>query len=65
MIGFEGLAEHPEENDTRNPFEVDQVRNGICRNNTIYNISTEGNSYYTPDDAVMEIYEKEKRKEGI
>ena len=54
MIGFEGLAMHPEENDTKNPdtknpYEVDQVRNGICRNNIVYNISTEGNSYYFED----------------
>ena len=54
MIGFEELAKHQEENktenpDTKNPFEVDQVRNGVCRNNIIYNISTEGNPAYFED----------------
>ena len=55
MIGFEELAKHPEENDTKNPdtknpFEVDQVRNSICRNNIIYNISTEGNVFADIED---------------
>ena len=49
MIGFEGLAMHSEENTDKNPYEFDQTRNGICRDNLIYNISTEGNSYYFED----------------
>ncbi len=49
MIGFEGLAEHPGEAGSRNPYDVDQVRNGICRDNVIYNISTEGNPAYYED----------------
>ena len=47
MIGFEGLAMHPEGD--ANPYEVDQVRNGICRENVIYNISSEGNEAYYED----------------
>lgn len=49
MIGFEELAKHPDENTAVNPYEVDFVRNGICRDNVIYNISTEGNSEYLED----------------
>ena len=49
MIGFEGLAMHPEEDSSRNPYDADQVRNGICRDNVIYNISTEGNPAYFED----------------
>ena len=34
---------------SRNPYDMDQVRNGICRDNVVYNISTEGNPYYYED----------------
>ena len=34
---------------SRNPYDADQVRNGICRDNVVYNISTEGNPYYYED----------------
>ena len=46
MIGFEGTASHQDETGGVNPYEVDYVRNGICRDNVIYNISTEGNEAY-------------------
>ena len=49
MIGFEGYAVHPDEDGDRNPYEVDQVRNGICRENVVYNISSEGNPAYFED----------------
>lgn len=49
MIGFEGTAKHPDDGGSANPFEVDQVRNGICRDNVVYNISTEGNVAYLED----------------
>ena len=49
MIGFEGTAKHSEEDSTGNPYEVDLARNGICRDNVVYNISTEGNSAYYED----------------
>ena len=49
MIGFEGTAKHSEEDSDRNPYEVDQARNGICRDNVVYNISTEGNPAYYED----------------
>lgn len=49
MIGFEGLAKHPTEDDGSNAYESDMVRNGVCTNNVIYNISTEGNSAYFED----------------
>ena len=49
MIGFEGLAKHPEEDSSRNPYEVDMARNGICRDNVVYNISTQGNKAYYED----------------
>ena len=49
MIGFEGYAVHPDEDGGRNPYEVDQARNGICRENVIYNISAEGNPAYFED----------------
>ncbi|MBQ6370715.1 MAG: hypothetical protein IJJ21_03935 [Firmicutes bacterium] len=47
MIGFEGLAMHTDGD--ANPYEVDQVRNGICRENVVYNISSEGNEAYYED----------------
>ena len=50
MIGFEGLAKHPghenEKNPGNNPYEADMARNGICRDNLIYNISSKGNPAY-------------------
>ena len=58
MIGFEGWAMHPDDATgnpdgtaagSRNPYDADQVRNGICRDNVVYNISTEGNPYYYED----------------
>jgi parallel beta-helix repeat protein len=39
MIGFEGTAS-----------ANDQVRNGVCRGNTVYNISCEGNAGYSSGD---------------
>ena len=49
MIGFEGTAKHPDAADGANPYEVDQVRNGVCRDNVVYNISSEGNPAYFED----------------
>ena len=49
MIGFEGLAMHPDDENGGNPYEADQVRNGICRDNLVYNISSEGNEAYFED----------------
>ena len=49
MIGFEGPAMHPDESDGRNPYEADFVRNGVCRDNIVYNISSEGNPAYFED----------------
>ena len=49
MIGFEGLAVHPDKDSGRNPYEADQVRNGVCRDNVVYNISSEGNDAYFED----------------
>ena len=49
MIGFEGTAKHPDRSGGRNPYEADQVRDGICRDNVIYNISAEGNPAYYED----------------
>ena len=49
MIGFEGYAKHPDDGGSANPYEVDLVRNGICRDNVVYNISTEGNAAYLED----------------
>ncbi len=49
MIGFEGLAVHPDKDRGRNPYEADQVRNGVCRDNVVYNISSEGNDAYFED----------------
>ena len=46
MIGFEGTARHPDKNSSGNSYDVDFVRNGICRDNIVYNISTEGNPAY-------------------
>ncbi len=45
MIGFEGTAKHRSKSDA-NPYEVDYVRNGVCRDNIVYNISAEGNLAY-------------------
>ena len=49
MIGFEGTAMHPEDEWTGNLFDADYVRNGICRDNLVYNISTVGNPAYYED----------------
>ena len=49
MIGFEGTAKHPDEDSGKNAFEVDMVRNGVCKDNVVYNISTEGNQAYFED----------------
>ena len=49
MIGFEGTAKHPDEESGKNPYEADQVKNGICRDNVVYNISAEGNPEYYDD----------------
>ena len=49
IIGFEGLAKHPDPADGKNPYEADQPRNGICRDNVVYNISAEGNPAYCED----------------
>ena len=49
MIGFEGWACHQDNISGVNPYEVDYVRNGICRDNLVYNISTEGNEAYCED----------------
>ena len=49
MIGFEGTAEHKDKKNAGNSYDADFVRNGICRDNIVYNISTEGNSEYFED----------------
>ena len=49
MIGFEGTAKHPDEDSDKNPYENDMVRNGVCTDNVIYNISTKGNKAYLED----------------
>lgn len=49
MIGFEGTAKHPDEDSGKNPYEADQVKNGVCRDNVVYNISAEGNPEYYDD----------------
>ncbi|MBQ9060659.1 MAG: right-handed parallel beta-helix repeat-containing protein [Firmicutes bacterium] len=49
MIGFEGTAMGPKGDG--NPYEVDQARNGVCRGNLVYNISSQGNPAYLEDDA--------------
>ena len=46
MIGFEGTAKHPRGEGFENEYESDMVRNGICSENVVYNISTEGNQAY-------------------
>ena len=49
MIGFEGFAKHPEEDSSVNPYEADMTKNGVCKDNVIYNISTQGNDAYYED----------------
>ena len=49
MIGFEGTARHPDGTDGVNPYENDYVRNGVCRDNLVYRICTEGNMAYYRD----------------
>lgn len=49
MIGFEGNAKHPKNEDFDNPYSVDFVRNGTCHDNIVYNISAEGNPAYEED----------------
>ena len=51
MIGFEGTAKHPKdyEDGKANHYEYDFVRNGICHDNIVYNISAEGNEAYLED----------------
>lgn len=49
MIGFEGTAKHPDEDSETNAYEFDMVRNGVCTDNVIYNISSEGNPAYYED----------------
>ena len=49
MIGFEGTAKHPDQVGGGNLYENDQVRNGVCRDNVVYNISSEGNPAYDKD----------------
>ena len=49
MIGFEGTARHPDGADGVNPYENDFVRNGVCRDNLVYRICTEGNMAYYRD----------------
>ena len=49
MIGFEGTAKHKKGSSDANEYEFDFVRNGICRNNVVYNISADGNSAYYED----------------
>ncbi len=54
MIGFEGNAKH---NNSKfdNPYDVDFARNGICRNNVVYNISAQGNEAYLTDDGEYDL----------
>ena len=49
MIGFEGNAKHSNPK-YENPYDVDFVRNGECKNNVVYNISAEGNAAYMTED---------------
>ena len=49
MIGFEGTAKHTDKKSSDNSYDSDFVRNGICRDNIVYNISTEGNPEYYED----------------
>ena len=53
MIGFEGTAMHPDQDDGKNQYEADRGRNGICRDNIIYNISAEGKQDASPIRACM------------
>ncbi|MBQ0079095.1 MAG: hypothetical protein KBS66_04270 [Eubacterium sp.] len=48
MIGFEGNAKHPEGYDG-NENDVDFVRNGVCRDNVVYNISAFDNEAYNEE----------------
>ncbi len=54
MIGFEGNAKH---NDPKyeNPYDTDFARNGECRNNTVYNISAQGNEAYLTEDGEYDL----------
>ena len=49
MIGFEGTARTPDAEEGHSPYESDMVRNGICRDNVVWNICTEGNMAYYRD----------------
>ena len=49
MIGFEGTAKCPDPAPGISPYAVDMARNGICRNNSVRNICTEGNTAYYRD----------------
>ena len=51
MIGFEGTARRPDSAPGGSPYECDAVRNGVCRDNIVYNICTEGNMAYYRDGA--------------
>lgn len=51
MIGFEGTAKNPSPAPGKSPYEADAVRNGVCRDNIVYNICTEGNAAYFRDGA--------------
>ena len=50
MIGFEGTAKHENPANGVNAYENDFVRNGVCRNNFVYNISTVGNQAYWEEE---------------
>ena len=45
MIGFEGTARSPE-----GSYRSDCARNGVCRDNVVWNICTEGNEAYRVGD---------------
>jgi len=49
MIGFEGNARHID-GKYDNEYDVDFVRNGVCHDNVVYNISAEGNEAYLDGD---------------
>ena len=51
MIGFEGTAKCPDPAPGTSPYATDMARNGICRNNAVWNICTEGNMAYYRDGA--------------
>ena len=51
MIGFEGTAKRRDPAEGESPYASDAARNGICRNNIVYNICTEGNMAYYRDGA--------------